>query len=732
MRWTSSATGVLLALLAAPVVAEEPWALCPAWPEPQPGEPADASLDPADAPVVLDADVLDGDRDGESVLTGSVELRQGRRTMSADRLVHEHESGTIRAQGAIRYHDGRLSIESGRATLERENERVLFEEVDFRLHTRRAGGTADSLSATADGIVTLEEVRYTTCPAEDEAWVLNAPGIELDTEAGVGTGRNVWLRFKGVPIFYTPWFSFPLDDTRKSGILMPDVGRARNTGIDIHIPWYWNIAPNLDATLTPRLMEERGVQLGTEFRYLFPGSAGTTDIELLPDDRVTGETRGRFAWRHAADPATGWQFNVDFDHVTDRDYFEDLAGSLDATVITHLRRSATVAFHGDRQAFTGRLDGWQTLDDAIPLADRPYSRLPQLLWRTHWDLAGPRSPRLDLATELVRFHAGDARITGTRLDLQPALSWPWVEPAWFVVPRVAMRHTRYSLDEIAPGADDGPTRTLPIYSVDAGLAFERTVSDTKVQTLQPRIQWLRIPYRDQAALPLFDTSLPELNMVRLFSENRYNGADRIGDTEQVTLGVGTAVHSAETGERLYSVQVGRIRYLDDRRVTLPGEPDTADEWSDVIAEADAKLAGDWSGSLGFQFDTEAERFERSAVALRWRPAPAHSINLGWRFRRGEVDQTDIGFAWPLSARWSAFGRWNYSVEDNESIETFFGLEYQSCCWAARILSREYIANRAGDTNRSLYFQLELKGLANVGRGIEALLERGILGHPTNR
>lgn len=731
MTWTRPATSALLAVLAVPALADDPWALCPAIPEPTRDEHPDAELDPVDAPFRVMADLFDGDRDGETVLTGSVTLRQGPRTLFADRLVHEHATDTMRAEGAIRYADDHLSIESGRASIDRGPDRLTFTDVDYRLHASRARGTADSLVADADGTVKLDEVRYTSCPAGDEAWMLNAPSIELDTESGVGTGRNVWLRFKGVPIFYTPWISFPLNDERKSGFLMPDIGRARNTGIDIRVPWYWNIAPNLDSTITSRWIEDRGVQADIVFRYLFQGSAGETDLEVLPDDRPTGDMRGRFAWRHRADPAPGWQFNVDFNHVTDPAYFEDLAGSLDATVLTHLERSATLAFNGDRHVFSGRLDGWQTLDRAIPVDQRPYARLPQILWYSGWGAYHGR-PRLDVASELVHFDAGDARTTGTRFDLEPALSWPVAGPAWHMLPRVAWRHTRYALDQVPATVDDRPTRSLPVYSVETGLAFERDLDGARVQTLEPRLQWLRIPFRDQDALPLFDTSAPELNMVQLFDENRYNGADRIGDTEQLTLGVGSTVYSAESGEQLMNVQVGRIRYFDDRRVTLPGEPVATGDWSDVIAEARARLSDDWSGSLGMQYDPVSERLERSAVLLRWHPAPDRTLNLGWRFRRDQVDQTDVGFAWPLSARWSAIGRWNWSVADRENIETYFGLEYQSCCWAARLVSREYIANRAGDTNRSLYFQLELKGLANFGRGIEGLLERGILGGPTNR
>lgn len=708
------AIGALCVLACSPVLADDPWALCPVYERPAP------TTDPDDPAVYVTADRLDTDS-----FEGGVTVEHAGRTLTADRVHHDADANTLTGAGAVRYHDSDIEIVGGDAELDVDERRVRFGEIDYRLYARRARGHADAIEATQGEPIVIEGVDYTTCPEGSSGWQLTAPRLELDTEAGVGTGRNVRIDFMGVPIFYTPWISFPLDDSRKTGFLVPDLSRAHNTGLDVRVPWYWNIAPNRDATITPRWMEDRGAQLATEYRYLNRASAGRVYVEVLPDDKQRGDLRGLGEWWHEASPAPGWSYSVDFHHVSDSAYFEDLAGSLDNTVVTHLGRHAELSYRSDRHAVIGRLNGWQTLDRTIPDADRPYARLPQVLWFSSMPLGG--GLRAALASEFVYFHADDpAREAAARIDVEPTVSLPLGGPAWHLVPEVAWRYTRYDLESGAT-----PSRSVPSYSVDAGLVFERAMTAGRTQTLMPRARWLRLPHRDQDTLPLFDTSVPDFNLVRLFGDDRFTGADRVGDTNEVALGVGTAVYAAD-GRELFSFEAGRIRYFEDRRVTLPGEPVETHRWSDWLAEASARLSANWSARLGLQYDADDSDLARSVVALSWHPGERRLLNFGWRYREASTEQADVSFAWPLNERWSAVGRWNWSIRDRQDLETFLGVEYQSCCWAIRLVSREYIANRAGDTNRSLYLQLELKGLANVGRGTEQLLERGILGYSSSR
>ena len=708
------AIGALCLLACPPVFAAEPWALCPVYERPAP------TSDPDDPAVYITADQLAAD-----AFSGGVIVDHAGRTLQAERVTRDADGDTLTGSGTVRYHDQDIEIVGGGAELDIEARRVRIDDIEYRLYDRRARGRADSIEAIQGEPIVVDGVEYTTCPEGSSGWRLDAPRIELDTEAGVGTGRNVRVDFLGVPIFYTPWISFPLDESRKTGFLVPDLSRAHNTGLDIRIPWYWNIAPDRDATFTPRWMEDRGMQLASEYRYLNAASAGRVYVEVLPDDKQTGDTRGLGEWWHQAEPAPGWSYTVDFHHVSDSLYFEDLAGSLENTVVTHLGRHAELSYRSDRHAVIGRLNGWQTLDRTIPDADRPYARLPQMLWYTSQPLGG--GLRASLASEFVYFYADDAaRQDAARIDIEPSVSWALGGPAWHLVPQVSWRHTRYDLEN-----GGSPTRSVPSYLVDAGLVFERALSDDRTQTLSPRIRWLRVPYRDQTALPLFDTSIPDFNLVRLFGDDRFTGADRVGDTHELALGVDTTVHAAD-GRELFSLQAGRIRYFEDRLVTLPGEPAETDRWSDWLAEANARLSENWSARLGLQYDDTIAELARSVVTLSWHPGERRLLNFGWRYRADSIEQADVSFAWPINERWSAVGRWNWSIEDRQDLETFLGVEYQSCCWAIRVVSREYIANRAGDSNRSLYLQLELKGLANVGRGTEQLLERGILGYSSSR
>ncbi|MFN2300563.1 MAG: LPS-assembly protein LptD [Gammaproteobacteria bacterium] len=729
MNGQKLAIAALLALTSAPSQADDDrWALCPALPERALPVGPDAGLPVSDAPLHIQADSVDSERTTESLFSGRVLLQQGSRTLTADRVRHERADNLISGEGEIRFVDDSVELAGQRALLDLNTDRVRFDDLEFRLFARRARGSADSLEAGRDIPITVTDARYTTCPADSEAWSLHAPRLELDTETGVGVGRNVRVEFMGVPIFYTPWISFPLNDERKSGFLVPDAGRARNTGIDIRAPWYWNIAPERDATITPRWMGERGLQVGTEYRYLYQRHQGQLDLEVLPTDRQRGDTRARGAWWHISEAAAGWQFHADVQHVSDELYYEDLAGGMERTIVTHLPKRMELSYHGDQQSWVARLDGWQTLDDTIPTAAHPYSRLPQVLWHARWP-ASDRGAQLSVDAEAVYFHTDDdTRVTGSRMDIVPSATWVLDGAGWHVVPRAAWRHTHYALS----GGLPEQSRTLPLYSVDTGLTFDRPMSGDRVQTLEPRVYWLRIPYREQSALPLFDTSAPDFNMVQLYSDNRFNGADRVGDTHQAAVGASSRVFSARTGAQLMSLQLGRIRYFDERRVTLPGGTPASSRWSDYLGEASINLSSEWSTRVALQYDPDSAHLERSLVQLRWHPDRDRLLNLGWRFRRGQIDQTDIAFAWPLGSRWSAVGRWNWSVDERRNIETFVGFEYQSCCWAIRVVSREYIATRAGDTSHSLYFQLELKGLANVGRGTGAMLERGILGYSARR
>ncbi|MDZ7644777.1 MAG: LPS assembly protein LptD [Woeseiaceae bacterium] len=507
-----------------------------------------------------------------------------------------------------------------------------------------------------------------------------------------------------------------------------EIGSTGRSGNELSIPWYWNIAPNFDATLTPRLLTERGLQFGTEFRYLTPRNEGVAQVEYLADDQLFGDTRHLATYRHTTLFDNGWRNRIDFRETSDSQFFEDLGGSLSVSSTTHLNRAVTFDYFDDHWSFLGRVQDYQTIDDAISPTDEPYRRLPQLRLRGYW----PRevlglSYRLD--SELVYFDR-DVGVTGWRFDAEPKVELPLERPGWFVTPALAMRYTQYGLDDTAPLQPESPDRALPIASLDTGMILERPVGDDGglIQTLEPRLLYVHIPYREQSMLPVFDTITPDLNLVQLYRPNRFLGTDRIADTDQLSIGVTSRILNVNTGEELVRATIGQARYLGTQGVQLPGRNFDRGESSDYIAEMRFLLYRNLNFEVGHQWGTGDNGTTQSEARLQYRPASDRILNLSYRFRRGSLEQGDISWSWPLSERWNFVGRYNYSLRDDEALEQFFGLEYESCCWGLRLVSRRHISTRDGTRDSSIGLQLVLKGMTSVGTKADRLLERGILGY----
>lgn len=665
-----------------------------------------------------------------ALMTGGVLLRRGDKLAGADSAIFDPDDRALRLDGNVRYEDPGTQIVSDSAEFSYDSGRIVFTGAEFSLGSSNARGSADKLLINQQGQLQLDNVSYTTCPPGSMDWELQAGDIDLDTRQGVGTARNIKLRFKNVPILYAPYISFPISDARKSGVLTPQIGSSGRSGNEIRVPYYWNIAPNYDATISPRLLTERGVQLQTEFRYLSETSDGVAIAQYLPNDDLINRSRYLLSLDHQTVFRNGWRNEIDFRKVSDTKYFEDLGGSLSLTSITHLNRSISFDWQSDNMSFFGRVQEYQTLDDAILPTEDPYQRVPQLLFNGYWP-----STFLGLSAgingEIVNFER-DVGVTGWRLNVSPQLELPIGRPGWFIKPAIAFDYTQYKLENTLPGQQADPSRSLPITSLDMGLIFERTMAGSKgsrrVQTIEPRLLYVRIPHRNQDGLPVFDTITPDLNLIQLFRKNRFLGIDRIGDTDQISLGVTSRLLDVSTGEELASVAIGQTRYLSDRQVTLPGAlPDTF-ESSDYIAEVRFLLYENLNFDVGHQWGSGANATTKSEARLQYRPANNKILNLAYRFRRDSLEQGDLSWAWPLSNKWNFVGRYNFSFRDDEVLEQFFGLEYESCCWGLRLVTRRFISTRDGTRDSSFGLQLVLKGMTSVGTAADKLLERGILGY----
>ncbi len=661
-------------------------------------------------------------------LSGGVLVRRGRRLAGADTAVYDPDSSSLTLDGNVRYRDPNTEISSDSAVFSYSTGRVSFGGAEFMLGQSGARGAADDIEISQEGTLNLGKVSYTTCPPGSDDWLLQADDIKLDTNTGQGTARNVALSFQGIPFLYAPRLTFPLGDARKTGFLAPEIGSAGRSGEEIRVPYYWNIAENYDATFTPRLLTNRGVQLASEFRYLTERNEGSVQIEYLPDDDVLADTRSYVEFSHRTLFESGWRNLINVSDVSDGGYFEDLRGSLSATSITHLNRNVLFDFYGDHWSFLGQAQDYLTIDENIAAEEDPYRRLPQLRFTGTLPMT-PLGLNASLDGEIVNFDR-DVGVTGWRLDVQPKLSWPVERAGWFVNPEVVLQHTRYDLDNTAPGQRDDPTRTLPTSSIDTGLYLERSMKNGSnwIQTLEPRVLFVHTPFREQSDLPVFDTIEPDLNLVQLFRKNRFLGPDRVADTDQLSVGVTSRILDGTTGEEVMTATIGQTRYLSEQGVTLPDEGFITNLSSDYVAELRFLFFENFNFDIGHQWGSGSRGTTNSEARLQYRPARNKILNLAYRFRRGSLEQGDLSWSWPLSQSWNFVGRYNYSLRDREVLEQFFGLEYESCCWGLRLVSRRFVSTREGTQDSAFGLQLVLKGMASVGTGAERILERGILGY----
>ncbi len=691
--------------------------------------PATILLDNPDA-IQLEAGRVEaqlGDNPTAS-LTAGIVLRRGDKLAGADSAIYDPESRALYLVGDVRYEDPGTQILSDSAEFEYDSGRIGFSGAEFSLGNN-ARGAAARLQIDQNGLLQLNEVSYTTCPPGSNDWKVEASEIDLDTQRGVGTARGMKLRFQGIPVLWAPYLSFPISDARKSGVLVPEIGSTSRSGNEIRVPWYWNIAPNYDATITPRLLTDRGVQLQTQFRYLTEIHSGTIDAEYLNDDSLVNDSRSYIGVDHRSLFRNRWRNEIEFRRVSDNQYFEDLGGSLSASTTTHLNRALRFDHHTDSLSLFGQIQDFQTIDDAILPDDEPYRRLPQLLATGFWpDRWLGMAWRLD--GELVNFDR-DVGVTGWRLNVAPEVQLPFERPGWFITPAVAVDYTSYDLSDTLPGQRQDPDRLLPISSIDMGLVLERLMrgnGSRHLQTIEPRLLYVHVPFEDQTDLPVFDTIMPDLNLVQLFRKNRFLGIDRIADTDQLSVGVTSRVLDITTGRELLTATIGQIRYFSTSNVTLPLAPGFSDESSDYIAEMRFLLLDNLNFDLGHQWGTGGNGTTQSQARMQYRPASNKILNLAYRFRRDSLEQGDVSWSWPLTSKWNFVGRYNYSFRDSEPLEEFYGLEYESCCWGLRVVSRRFISTRDGTRETTFGLQLVLKGMTSVGTAADKMLERGILGY----
>ena len=583
----------------------------------------------------------------------------------------------------------------------------------------------------------LKDARYTTCEAGVDDWYIKAKEIELNDYTQSGIAKNAYVEFKGVPFLYTPWLSFSFNNERKSGLLAPTIGSTTNTGFEVAVPYYINIAPDKDATVSTRYMSKRGLQLLGTFRYLGENYSGIDSLEYLDKDSSTDKRRYYANLSHSHSFGNGWSTGYNLEKVSDDQYFSDLSTRIINTSRVNLPQEGRVNYTGDVWKFNGLVQKYQTLDKV----NFPYERLPQLNLTAdkEWDYVNT-----DFYSQYAYFNRNDkapVAATGSRLVLYPSISAPFTQSYGFITPKLGLHMTQYSLKNNTVTVNgetvtnNSDSRVLPIVSIDSGLYFERDFDILKnnhtkngyTQTIEPRLFYVYIPNQNQDLLPMFDTGLSDLNFSSLFAENQFTGNDRINNANQLSLAVTSRIIDRNTGIERLTTTLGQRFYFQDQNVTLPGGVKSSGTRSDIIGAVTARLSNQWNLDAFGQYNTDGNGLVRGNILARYNPEPGKLLNIGYRYTQAFLEQFDVSGQWPLSRGWYGIGRYNYSVRESKPIEAVAGLEYDAGCWQARAVIQR-VETATAKANYGLFFQLELGGLASIGANPLNLLRRDIPGY----
>ena len=749
------------------------WSMCPLedavplFPDAQPpvGDIADRDSLPTD----IQGDQTVGVDGGIFNVTGNVTLRRGDQFLGTDSIEYSQETGTYTATGNVRYQDSGMRVVAERLEGDQNNDSHRIDNVRYQLTERRGNGGAERIEMQ-DSRGRMFESTYSTCPPSQRWWELRAHRIDVDTDEGTGVARSATLRIGKVPVLYVPWLAFPIDDRRRTGLLYPNIGLSSRNGFDYAQPVYFNLAPNYDLTLEPRWMSRRGLQLGTEFRYLYRGGRGTLDLQLLPSDDLTwrerereivdvpiGENRreddrGMFRYSGYHRFNRNWNARARVYWLSDPRWIEDASSSVEGASVSSLR--STVGLHGRGRYWNALIEGdYRHLADYTIAESRlPYNRLPRAYFG--WEQPFGRWLVAGLDTEAARFthianetlaDGSQTRPGGSRLLAKPWVSMPVEGASWFVRPTLAFRHVQYRLDDalarnLAPASgapDDSPSASHPIASLDAGLFFDRNTrfrGGEYLHTLEPRVFYLNAPYRDQDHMPRFDTRPMTFSWGQLFRDNRYSGGDRQGDANQLTTALTTRLIRESDGREKLSASIGQIRYFEDARVTLDNEAPIRKGESAWVVDANYAINDRWTVGTSYQWNPATRREDLATIRTRYLVGDEGIVNFAYRYRRNVLRQTDLleqvdlSFLYPINPSWSVVGRYYYSLQHNQVLEGIAGVQWESCCVAARLVARRYLRNTRGEMNDSIQLEIELKGLGSAGPDNRGRLRRAILGY----
>ncbi|WP_051304794.1 LPS-assembly protein LptD [Chitinilyticum litopenaei] len=673
-------------------------------------------------PIHLEADRAEVRHGQAAYAEGNVVITRAGLTSESDWVKYNLVSGQLHAGDRVKLTQDGDTLSGTRLDLAVDAREGTLDNPEYAMAQGLARGSGRTLFFEGRDRYRIEEGSFTTCPAGNNDWYLRARELNLDYTTGIGDAWHGWFEFKGVPVAYYPWADFPLNDKRKTGFLPPVVGYSSGNGTVIGTPFYWNIAPNYDATFWPTWYSERGLMLGGEARYLWPSFQGVLRAEAI-SDRKTDDNRYSVLFQHQQQLTERLSLQLDLQRASDDNYFNDFGNSLEASSQTTLPRDGQLRYRGDGWNAGMRWQTFQVLQSEQNPVVPPYNLEPQFTFSAAPVLHGMLKTGIE--AEATNFQKTDG-VSGWRSWVQPSVSLPFANSYSFITPKLSFDYTQYRLD--AFNGRDGQTidRSLPMLSLDTGLFFEREGSyagTSFVQTLEPRIYYLYVPYKDQSAIPLFDTSEADLTFNRLFMENRFTGHDRINDANDVTLALTSRLFDSEQGHELLNTTIGQRIYFTQPRVGLAGNT-SGETTADALFSISSQL-GQFRTAYDLQYNFQNAITQRANLKLSWSPEAGKVLNLRYlRNRTTDIEQVGASGQWNIGGGWYALGQYNYSLQDHSGLEALLGVEYKAGCWGLRLAAQRYPTSR-GDYQTNYFFTLELSGLGGVGSSPVRLLQESI-------
>jgi len=707
-------------------------------------------------PTYVSGDRVEGHTDLDTVVEGNAQLRRGDTVIRADRLEYYQPDDLARARGNVHINRAGDIYEGPLLELKVEAFEGFFNEPRYRFLRNDAYGQADRVDFIDDKRAVVRNATYTTCkrrpgPSWMPDWLLRAASIRIDNEEEVGQASGAVLSFKGIPILPVPDLSFPLSDKRKSGLLPPTIGLDSLSGMELTLPYYWDIAPNRDATLYPTLMTKRGVDLAGEFRYLEPTYGGQVRADYMPNDLLRQRNRWGYAILHNGQITTPLPgplgLSLNLNRVSDDNYWRDFSRSTESLTQRLLANDGTVAWSHGNFSLSVRALKWQTLQDVSAPIVPPYDRVPQVV--AHYGFANlPGGLQATLDADYTKFESD--RVLNNQPNAQRAytlaqISRPWQAPGWFVVPKLQLHTRHYQFDEALANGTTSASVTVPTFSLDSGLVFERDANyfgRSFRQTLEPRAFYVHTPFRDQSLLPNYDSAAMDFNFATIYTENAFAGNDRIADNNLLTLGATTRLLDPDTGAEAARFGIAQRLRFKDQRVTLPGAEPVSERLSDLLLGAQVNWTPKWALDATFQYNPKTGQSVSSTIGGRYNPSNYHVISAAYRLQRGSSEQIDVGWQWPLNdlwgdkgrnlgpgqgegeGRWYSVGRLNFSLYDRRLVDSVVGFEYDAGCWLGRVVL-DRLQNGTSTANTRILFQLEFVGFTRIGSSALQALKQNI-------